>query len=560
MSKVLYNGIDLSYARTATYEMVNQLDPTNGDRIFTEFTFGVESMLEASLAPAGEDETPAQIAKRIEHMLLTPRRRFLYITGGNTTIIDTDQDDENGPMPTSCKVMKLPEGAWQILWSCKIKLANCNTKPTPNDILSLKFATVADYDADWCGTRTTSGLLILSRRSKSPDLDSYRSPITPELLPGFRRESANYSASEDGLRIRFSFKDKQLHRVPPEPATSIQGEEGMHAPNPGGIIYQFVNLKLKAPPRTDIDRLFLAAMSIVQSRTAATAQDFGKGYLMDLRIVKPLSDNETSLSVNASWQVVSGVAKEDINAFAGGTRSANLPIEFKNWLRRGLPNEDKERAIGPPVSGVGDIPIRLIAAALTDPCGEQAAIDSPQSDSVLQNLDDGSTLSVQIAESDLVSGGEPTSISDQTPGVYVWWECVSHHSRDEGVSVMPSTKPGEPGRKVRLHNPTHSVRCEFTARRAGGPPELPDPTQSDSNIVLIRSTVSPSSREVGPDAETPVYTTTGIYDYEYLDATRSEISEPIPPFMRDAIRSTAGEAVSLLSSSILFNPGEEVWA
>jgi hypothetical protein len=82
-------------------------------------------------------------------------------------------------------------------------------------------------------------------------------------------------------------------------------------------------------------------------------------------------------------------------------------------------------------------------------------------------------------------------------------------------------------------------------------------------LLLLKSTISPAAREVGPLGNDMIYTVAGVFDLQYLDATNSKIDEPIPPFLADRVQDTAGQVLSLLSDDILFHPrspaAENLW-
>lgn len=564
MSQLNYNGIDLSYIKTESFSHENAFDPSGIDRLYTRFRISVTSVLATGMEPALVDpkfdaETPGEKMARIEHMLMSKQKRLVYIAGGGIQI-DTAKDDNNGPTPISCLVTSITDGAFLIQFVIEACLTNCGIPP---EILSVKWATTVSYDENWCETRTVAGLAITSSRmGEGFDFDSLRSKILPKCPPGYRRDNLEFRRSEDGLRLSSSCRDKQLHRIPPAPATSIGGWEYLDSKSPGGIVMQMLDMTLTAPPGTSIPQLHAAAMKIVGDRVEQTGYNIGdNAFLMNLKLGKGLSDKETVFQVAASWQMQVAVKKS-------GKYSMKKAVE--SWLQAGLPGEDASRAIEPPVMGVG-AELRLLAVGLLDPCGVNYTQPPEEGTRVIQGTlkEGGGTATLNIGpplqlfgidvspSGGLLANEQESVLEVDNPGVYLSFKCVAHHTRNEGISVNPPTGTSSVGHVCKMHGPTHKVIVEYDAKRAGGPPEIPDPQPQDSNLVLLKSTISTSNDDVGADGKTIVHTVTGVYHYQYIDASKSSIAAPIPPFFKTAAGQRAGKAISLLSQNIVNNPGDQ---
>lgn len=403
MSQIIYNGVDLGYAFTERVSQVPEYDPSGVDQLFTLFTISAQSILYPGVGSVNPGEDPAAAMVRLRHMLAQPRQDFRYRVNGVDVINSAGRDDANGP-ETTCDYTQLNAGSFLVNFTCKVRLTDC-ANAAGRSYLSLKWSDTLTYDPQWIATRRRTGTLILSAR-RTTDPDSYRPVVTPDVPSGFRREAAEYTLSEDGRIVRFSFTDKEMMTSPPFPAVRMKGVQVEAAAPPGSISQGQVRLRLDGAKGTNKRDLLNAAVFAATDRVHAAGfyRTPGGRIFKGWSVSEGLGDDECWVEVAVNWRVKpepgrvtnAGAAKAfTAGAVAGlllpglggqlfgGTAAPPVPnAKGQNlaglstgvpWVGKTLPNSDPDRAISPPTYGTADA-LRLAFAALNDPCGQDAEL------------------------------------------------------------------------------------------------------------------------------------------------------------------------------------------
>ncbi|HYE79570.1 MAG TPA: hypothetical protein VEI97_16405, partial [bacterium] len=125
-----------------------------------------------------------------------------------------------------------------------------------------------------------------------------------------------------------------------------------------------------------------------------------------------------------------------------------------------------------------------------------------------------------------------TYANDPHAGIYTEYEVtLTYHDDRGGRYVGQATKEGEPGKVFQRTNPQVTLVAEWTARKYGGPPKVPDPDTTDGNAICVDVGAVLESINVAADGITPVFTASGTYKYEFLDAKKVSLVTPVPPWM-----------------------------
>jgi hypothetical protein len=131
-------------------------------------------------------------------------------------------------------------------------------------------------------------------------------------------------------------------------------------------------------------------------------------------------------------------------------------------------------------------------------------------------------------------GGDPA-------GVYTDYKIVNRYEKDRHLYMLPISSPGGFGGGnlaafVQLAAPTLLWISDWTACRFNSKPEIPDPTLTDSNWVLLDEHYEPFMLTVAANGSTPLYRISGTFVYGNRNpstATIDDINFPRPPWLKD---------------------------
>lgn len=578
MSTAIYNGVNLgAYLLTERIEQAPSLDPSRSDQLYTDSILKVKSVIYPNCLASLPGEVPATTAARIRHLLTCPRKPLAYTTGGVTYFdLPGGLDDANGPMPLQdgFSVVQISEGAWIVTWGVRVCLTDCGSG-SPPAYLSNRWEAAVSFDRDGYDTRRTSGLLIVSSRGPSSP-DDLRSLVTPGIDPGFRRETADYRLAPDGLHYHYAFVDRKLSKIPPYPATTMDGEQVESCSVFGGKRQGMLNLTLTAPPTVDARDLLNACIKVAMGRVFASdpqRDQKANPLIREAAFRESLSDTKNAVSLSLKWAMrpagsrdagkKPGLAGQLIGggigsiggpfgAWAGAAIGGQLDAQtpegrdqkalpmFAAWLGRPLDGFDPARGIAPPLRGVTG-QIRLVAAALRDPCGSDVELRSSGFDNqFVGTTSDGATVSVGTFDpSNPPDDTAALYSTEEPPGVWDTWVVTAHYQDDTGWDVLPPAKPGGAGKAVCMRGRAFTLRYEWAFTREGGEPTVPMPVENaDENWVYVAGDFSSEPLDVAADGVSIRYSAAGYWIYKALDPAKVVISYPIPPFLNKSLFST----------------------
>lgn len=570
------------------------MDPSNTDQLYTVMKLSVQAVLNPALLPSGIGESPAATVARIRHYLTAPRRPLLFSVGDTIINLPGGIDDANGPFPDdgAFAVTMFSPTSFLVSWSCTVRLVDCDTGGSVPAYLSNRWTETNTYDENWYATNKLNGLLIVSSRGfNSPD--DLRGLVTPGVAAGFRRISADYKLSEDGLHYNYSFVDRQLSKVPPFPATKMAGRQVESTTVNGGKRHGEINLTLTGPPNIPPRDLMNAGIRIAMNRVWASGPlTTGKQLVIDGSITENLDDTANDVSINLRWMMAPIVGRElgakpanpsalaGFGAGAGGgvvgsggvgggigagllgggaawvtspgpgaagpAQNATPTQQNKNpagmatyagWLGSPIAGSNPTVGIAPPLRGLTDN-VKMVAAALRDPCGSSFTLTGSTpgfgDNSLVGTSDDGGNVSLSTFDPQFPPDDTQALYStDDTPGVYDIYQITSHYRLHTGKALLPPPTDDSLCAFPQVHGAYMTCKVEWAATRRGAPPTIPGVNfgaQGD-NAILLDSDYSPDGLDLAGDGVSVVYKAAGWLLFGFKDWKQISTAAPIPPFL-----------------------------
>lgn len=316
-----YNGIDFGYCQTEHLINGPIKDPSGTDQLYTEIKLKAKSILYvdsliARLPPGiTGDVSTGQLMTRIRHMLTAPRKALYYdfisIPGTKATLpgnqilnIPDGLDDANGPWPdeSGFSITLVTPKALEVTWACTVRITDCvRAGVNPIEPLSIRWEDSISWDETWKATYKRSGTVIISSRS-SFSLDAFRRTgfVGMGVYPGFKRRTAEYLVSRDGLRCDFTFIDEQIRFAPPQPAVKMKLVQSESFPMTGAIRKGEVMCSLVGLQDANVSDLAGWAITIARARVWG-ARPISLGTVVLSDAVLKTDETEDGVSVACSF-------------------------------------------------------------------------------------------------------------------------------------------------------------------------------------------------------------------------------------------------------------------
>lgn len=436
-------------------------------------------------------------------------------------------------------------------------------------VLSNRWSCVDRLDNSSYLIRTYAGTVRLANPHWNPN--DYRCLTLPPLVPGMRRESIEYRASEDGLKLQYTIVDKEVTITPPEGCSDIKIRHQEAAVDMGAKIEFNLQVSLRAEKDGSLYALHRIAAAIVESRlnlNIANATEFGT-YVSRYDVTADQGSDEhfgLVVVVQGFRNKLDGDRDGIINAglvnMSNRTlkRQANIPgtvmQDYYNQLAKG--NRENEQ---PNYEGV--VPaISALHAAISTRCtnayGADASVDSSETavdryqrvielqewvnDYVVEDLFPG--ISVEILD-ELNDIRDPSFSSATYSNVYTDYRISSKYGSAGLIVQLPvaktNTLTGFANAAFVSIGPvqqTRTVRVE--AERVGANPRLPSPVAAFysgsygdgtyTNHKLLNMTVSHENPIPAPAGPNLVYTSRVEYIYG-MDNVPTSHKLGIPDYM-----------------------------
>ena len=304
MSIVTYNGVQLPYPVTSSFQQEAVFDETGTDHLYNRFDLTVQSLVNpaylSQLAPdllnnvnLGMAPAPTvEIMNAIRVRLLTPRR-LLSVKVKDTELIPSQTmvnptvpgavDAKNGPLPQSCNIQQLTNTTFLITFRITAHYVETqrtqastngqvvfDTSESTNAVISNRWTESVELDSSLYSKRTRNGKFVIrSDNVQGQIADELRSAMAVVGVPdGFVRVVSNYNQSPDGLSISYTIVDKEVYRLPPRPAFEASGSYTESATFKGPLRTAEMSLKLRGHKFVSQDRLVEAAVGIASAKLA----------------------------------------------------------------------------------------------------------------------------------------------------------------------------------------------------------------------------------------------------------------------------------------------------
>lgn len=353
---------------------------------------GLDGMLQ-SLSPTNAGATAQERAVR--QILQTKGGMFVMRFGGGAAVtgkvilaakkpsaeaaslpngsdpIDVPDEVNNGPKPLMLKIVSVANDRMlKIEWSVEVCVAECVGGSTfASGILSNRWSMQDTIDSNFYTTRRISGRV--RTRSALTNPHNYRALVLPPLDDGFRRESATFGATADGLYLEYVFVDREVAFAAPFPATSWSLT---HRETCGPAIegYGEVHITLSGPRNADKFQMIGVAAAIIQSRLLPR-NFFILPTIKELSVTDNCSTEENSIEVHATaWHPRVNVAFDVLAQ--QGVLVLN-PEQLKPMgaiANTALANYNRDVSRDPGISGTASLAGAVIAA-LQSACDDRHA-------------------------------------------------------------------------------------------------------------------------------------------------------------------------------------------
>jgi hypothetical protein len=575
MSVLTYDDIPIQLLKTEIFEWEPDFEPAKVDVKWGQYRVRVSGLVStlAGTIPA----TNAYLANwnTLKHRLEQPRRALTFTVGNQTILSVSGLDAGLGPVPDGpAQVVQMGEGVFFVRVGYIVRMVDCANN-NQNPVVSLRWEQSESYDENWYTTIRTSGLLCV-RSDLRQAADSFRDLCTPNILPDFERQTAEYTLSNSGTELSFTTVDKEKYLLAPRPATKASGQISVNTVK-GSLRYGQCDVHLEGPK--GVDRKGLMAVAIRLAFSQLELEGLQRGRIVNGRFSAKLFENVVDVSLQAQLTNLARPAKAAnpkgiLDAIVGGVggvvfaggggvtapdptspgpiNSAGITA-FTGSNADGLAPPIRRRLIG------------LIAASFRDPCAAAANFTEGELRTTAAGLRPNSGIlkaggnalgaigKFILSVGSVLPSSSTSAISD--PVGYEHYRVVSEYSHDSGMRQIPGTGVGSDGKKssfVSVHGGMMKLFVAWTASRTGTPPVLPSKDSGDSNIVYLDSVIMPTEVQIAADGYSPVYEVTGCYTYGIKDPDKVSITAPVPPFMSNEVKQAGILVAAHYSKSILW--------
>jgi len=318
-----YNGIRLHNVQIQSLQQSVEYDASQTDQLFvrtrltirgTVFRGTIKEPTRPHIETAGLPVPLHELsAREITAYLSQPRKRFrlvvkddkreetLYDVQPATEVEDdhtTATDVDRGPKPLAVNVVNFAKWGYEI--DFEIELAT-QYRTNPSEIfdpqgrgdwaLNNRWSVSEALDENFFMTRTYQGTIRLSQAVPNYQFAA-RWLAFPQLEPGFKRESCEYTVSPDGLTVQYRITDRQQAHAPPWPCTRMEVSHSESLSKFGYYVQSACSVRLWGPPGVPKSMLLARLAQILRCRLMWDGR-FGKSaFLETLRIIEEIgADN-----------------------------------------------------------------------------------------------------------------------------------------------------------------------------------------------------------------------------------------------------------------------------
>lgn len=508
-----YNGMTFSDVLTHSFNQEPIWTDDGVDYLYTQFTIDITAIINTSLLPASNYPTAADAIKQIHRCLMQPRKPLTFkidtVTVLSSPPTGKRNDDKFGPQPQFFDVQEI-NGLTTFVCRFKIItwLFNCCSASTaapdtpPPLFLANRWEQTAVIDRDMYTVRTTTGKLVISGRdNQNPDEDVFRNAVLPQIPKGFEREKSEYKLTSDNLSLAYQFVDRQVLHTPPKGCTHFEGSFAITT-NDAVRVFQECSAKVWGNANAKKADLYKAATNIVIQALV------GKGGIGNVKNIT----------------FAGGFMKHELHENIVEVRMRQMLSDGKaRFFNLVKPDGEADQVYGcdqgSPDPGIrGTAMLKMAVAAFNDPC-LQAALNANGGIGGNAAKAEGKAAKIVVVDGQLPVVPDDIVLNQVLTGIYS--EYLQHISYVIDYNKLHMPLVGSTlSTFATVAKPKVTKIVTFYAQKYNEKPTLPDPNPTDPNEVLIDIQMGNESPNLGPNADSPVYTCSGRYVYGLRDSAK----------------------------------------
>lgn len=316
-----YGGARLLNAHIAGVDQSVVYDRSNTDQLAVTTTLSIRGQV--FLGTVGDTTRPGVTAfgdyvpsnpEQLVQTLSRPRKPLrVWITrgieAGERVLWDvvpasdrdrprSNQDCDNGPKPVSVRIEAVHPWGWDVEFRVQFTMQGRNYQGSPKPdaevdwALNNRWSCTEALDQDFFCTKTYSGVIRLTQ--PIPIAQVYARLLAfPQLEPGFRRDSCDYSVSENGLEVAYRISDRQVAHAAPWPATRFEVRHTETLQQFGHLIQSACQVQLWAPPGVHKHLLLARVAQIFRDRLLWDQLIGNASFVDSLRITDEIGSQNT---------------------------------------------------------------------------------------------------------------------------------------------------------------------------------------------------------------------------------------------------------------------------
>ncbi len=311
-----YDGIFIRNVQILRFQQQVEYDSTGTDQLFVRNYLAVRGFVflgeerdpsRPNVIPAKEAPTLREMTPRELVAYLSAPRRYLrvFMRDGNrdsdwievAPATETDErattlrDVDGGPKPRSVNILNAARWGYEIEFEIEFAVQH---RTNPSELydpdgkadfaLSNRWSVSEAMDDNFFMQRTYQGTIRLSQAIPKYQFLA-RWLAFPQLEPGFKRESCEYSVAPDGLTVQYRIIDRQEAHAPPWPCTRMEVSHSESLAKYGYYVQSSCSVRLWGPPGVPKSMLLARLAQILRARVLWDGELGKSSFLESLRIV-----------------------------------------------------------------------------------------------------------------------------------------------------------------------------------------------------------------------------------------------------------------------------------
>ena len=554
-TKLVYNGISLSFCRISNFKQEAIYTDDGIDKIYTKCTIEVEGVLNKSIpgsqAAYSTQQSPQQELAFMRELILEPRKGLLLEMEGvpviNLSSVGNSgiTDEKKGPYPRFFNVLKV--SPYTLIVGFCIECYLPCPDPKHQGLLTHRYSTIETIDEKYYTTRTIQGFIVVagSAGGNEPDADIYRNAILviPKTPPGWKRQNIAITVQSDGLRLNYTIVDKELYLSFPAGAVEVEASYSQSWGMAQAIMNNEINVIVVGKKEIPKWRLLQIAVGVVKSRVhlVENSADISKPmeWLTGCTMREDLMSNKIEIHVTtnrAPPDKLEDGSMPILTTDIGG----NVGQEANNTqFKMGGPAVVPTNKDGVPTTRPGKLGV-LIACMMSDRCSLQGKNFITATPSSPTSKSPGDTA-ITIQEAQTINDYQNRYSNEQTASPYTTYKFKSVVKTSvNGLALPVATSSTNSVTFIEVAKPSSVLVVDWTVERFGDKPKLPQPIINNPDIVLLNWDVEVDSLETNPGGNVKKYSVAGKYVYGTRKpfATSEVLLLPVSPIFNFTFAST----------------------